>query len=90
VLAGVATGEVEGDHLQALSDLATDLDQPQAKGAELEVRHAEPSQPAAKCVEEPVGGTVQEQPELVGPEPMAAQAIGEAVIASRSLMQSSG
>ncbi|MDQ2744898.1 MAG: hypothetical protein M3Z66_21745 [Chloroflexota bacterium] len=40
-LAGVTAGEVEGDGLEALTDLASDRDEPEPEGAKLQVRDME-------------------------------------------------
>ena len=71
---------MERDRAEVLPDPAANLEEAEAQGAELEVGHAEPSQPAADGVEQPVGGAVQQQAKLVGPERVAAQAIGEAAL----------
>ena len=55
-----------------------DLEQAQPQGVELQRRVALRAEPAAQRVEQPVGGHVQEQAELVGPEAAVAQAVGEA------------
>ena len=71
-------GEVQPDLGEELPDPAADLEEAQPEGVELHAGHAAPDQPAAQGIEQPVGGGVQEQPELVGPEAVAAEAIGEA------------
>ena len=61
-----------------LADPAADLDEAQAEGVELHARGSGLQQEPAQGVEQPVGGGMQQQAELVGPEAMAAEAIGEA------------
>ena len=52
-------------------DASADLEQPEAQCVELHSRDAEPGEPAAKGVEQPVGGT-QQRAELVGLEAVPA------------------
>src|ERR671934_417610 len=79
-LSGVAARQMERDRTEVLRDPTANLEEVEAQGAELEVGHAEPSQPAADGIQQPVGGAVQQEAELVGPERVAAQAIGEAAL----------
>jgi hypothetical protein len=64
----MAAGQVQADHVKPLADPAPDLEEPQAQGAELEVRDVTPRQPAPQGIQEPVGGAVQKQAELIGPK----------------------
>src|SRR5215831_12048074 len=64
--------------MQLLTHPAADLDQAEAQRVELHARAAGPYQGAAQCIEQPVGGRVQQQTKLVGPEAMAAEAVGKA------------
>lgn len=59
-------GEVQVDHAQTHAEPTTDLEEAQAQGSELEVGHLAPRQPAAQGIEEPVGGAVQQQADLIG------------------------
>src|ERR687884_309605 len=77
-LAGVAAGQMEARSCSELADAATDLEQAQTQGVELETRMATGGEPAAQRVQQPVDGGVQEEAELVGPEAVVAQAGGEA------------
>src|SRR5947209_15036396 len=79
-LSRVAAGQVERDDLQAPTDPATDLDEPEPEGRELQVRSLQPRQPAADGIQEPVGCRMEQEAELIGPEPVAAQAVGEAAV----------
>ena len=79
-LAGMAAGQVEGHPIQALADPAPDLEQSQPQRPQLQVGDLALSEPATDSIQEPVSRTVQKEPELIGPEAMTAQAIGEAVI----------
>src|SRR5215216_988679 len=78
VLVGMAGGDAEPHAVEALADPAADLDQAQAQRREGRARDAGGAQPPAQRVEQPEGGGVEEEAELVGPEPMAGQAVGEA------------
>lgn len=69
-------GEAEANPLPPLPDVATDFEQPQ--GVELQAFDLARDQPAAEGVEQPVGCRMQQQAELVGPEAVAAQAVGKA------------
>ncbi|MDB5056951.1 MAG: hypothetical protein JWO59_423 [Chloroflexi bacterium] len=60
-LAGVRAGNGQGAAGQAAAHPAPDLDQMQAQGAELQVGHLEPGQPAPEGVEQPVGRGVQQR-----------------------------
>ena len=71
-------GEVQPNLRQELPHPAGDLEQPQPEGVELHPWYPTLDQPAAQRIQQPVGGGMQEQPELVGPEAVAAQAVGEA------------
>jgi len=68
----VAAGEVEADARGQFTDTPADLEQAQAQRVELERRVALAAEPAAQRVKEPVGGGMQEQAELVGPEAVVA------------------
>jgi hypothetical protein len=61
-----------------LPDPAADLDQAQPRRVQLHPRNFEFGQPTADRVEQPAGRPVQQEAELVGPEPVVAQAVGEA------------
>jgi hypothetical protein len=76
----VTAGEVEGDGVKAVTDPTADLDQTQPKGRKLQMGDVQASQPAANGVQEPVGAGVEEQAELIGPEPMATEPISEATL----------
>src|SRR5205807_4158302 len=69
-LSRVAAGQVERDDLQAPTDPATDLDEPEPEGRELQVRSLQPRQPAADGIQEPVGCRMEQEAELIGPEPV--------------------
>ena len=71
-------GEVQPNLRQELPHPAGDLEQPEPEGVELHPWYPTLDQPAAQRIQQPVGGGMQEQPELVGPEAVAAQAVGEA------------
>src|SRR5919197_4064142 len=77
-LTGMAAGQVEADGGAPCTDAATDLEQAQAEGIELHRRMASGGEPAAQRVEEPVDGCMQDEAELIGPEAMSTQAVGEA------------
>ena len=64
-LARVTAGEVEVDCVEALPHPAPDLKEPETQGADLQVGDVEPRQPAPDGLQEPVGGTVQQELELV-------------------------
>src|SRR5579884_2917056 len=74
----MAAGQVQVDHAEALADPAAGLEQ--AQGAELEVRYLALRQPAPEGIEEPIGGAVQQEADLVGPEAPATQPIGAAAL----------
>jgi len=80
-LAGMTAGEVEHERERLLANLladpAADLDEAQAQGFELQARHPRLVQEPTQRVEQSVCGGVEQQAELVGPEAMAAEAIGE-------------
>src|SRR5262245_37838492 len=71
-------GEGEADACGELADASADLEEAEPEGIELEAWDTESGQPAAEGVEEPVGGGVEEESELVGPEAVAGEAVGEA------------
>src|SRR5579884_1779964 len=75
---GVAAREVERNAAGELLHGAAHLEQPQPQRVELHPGHAGGGEPAAQGIEEPVGGGVQQQAKLVGPEAMVAEAVGEA------------
>src|SRR5436305_8945001 len=79
-LGGMTAGHMEGHSIEVLADPAPDLDEPEAQRPELDVRDLALFEPAPDRVEQPVGSRVEEQPELIGPEGMTAQPIGEAVV----------
>src|SRR5262249_59635184 len=56
------------------------LEHAQGEGAERQTGHAHLSEPAPEGIEQPVGGGMQQQAKLVGPEAMAAEAIGKAAV----------
>jgi hypothetical protein len=58
-----------------LQERATELDQPETEGVELHARHAELDKPVPERVQQPVGGGMKQEPELVGHKGMVAQAI---------------
>src|SRR5262249_40859906 len=64
--------------LPLLADPATDLDETETEGVELQARATALDQKSAQCVEQPVGGGMQQQAELIGPEAVAAEAIRKA------------
>lgn len=72
----MAVGQVEADLIGQALEPTTDLEEQEPECVELQARHAPLEEPAAQGVQEPVGGGMQEQAELVGPEVMVAQAIG--------------
>jgi hypothetical protein len=78
--AGMATRQVKGDGqaLRRLAHPAADLDETEAQGVQLEAGDAGLHEVAAQRVEQPVGGGMQQEAELIGPEAVAAEAIGEA------------
>jgi hypothetical protein len=79
-LARVTARQVQLEAIQSLAHPAADLDEAQAHGIHLPARHARLHEPAPNGIQEPVGGGVQQQAELVGPEARATEAIGEAGI----------
>ncbi len=54
-LARVTGGEVEADAIGEFADAASDLQEAQAEGVELEMGGLRPREPAAQDVEEPIG-----------------------------------
>jgi hypothetical protein len=74
----MTAGEVQADAGEEFTDAPADLEEAQAQGVELERWVALGAEPAAEGVEEPVGSGVQEPAELVGPEAMVTQAVGDA------------
>jgi hypothetical protein len=74
----MAAGQVQADAGEECTDAPADLAETQAQGVEWEGRVALGAEPAAQGVEEPVGGRVQEEAELVGPEAMVTPAVGDA------------
>ena len=64
----MVAGEVEAEAAGQLADAAIDLEQ--AQGVELDLGGLTEAldQPAAEGVQQPVGGGMQQQTELVGPE----------------------
>ncbi|MDF2758127.1 MAG: hypothetical protein K0S99_759 [Thermomicrobiales bacterium] len=77
-LAGMTGRRAQADVIGALPDAAADLEQAQLQGSQLHRGDAARAQPAAQRVKQPVGGGVQQQAKLVGPEPMVTQPVGEA------------
>src|SRR5215212_1543991 len=75
-LARVAGGQMEANPIGELPDPAADLEQPQAQGIHLSAGGISPGEPAAQGVQQPVGGGMQEQAELVRPEAVVGQAVG--------------
>ena len=71
-------GEGEADGCGELADASADLEQAEPQGIELQAWQAEAGEPASEGVEQPVGGGMEQQAELVGPEAMATETIGEA------------
>src|SRR5260221_12006180 len=69
--------QMEGESVRLLAHPATDLDEAEPQGVELQAGPTGPDEQAAGRVEPPVGGGVPQQADLVGPEGRAAQAIGE-------------
>ena len=78
--AGMTRCEMESDDGGEFADPATDLDEAQAEGVEMDAHHPGMHQPAAQRIQQPVDGGMQQQPELVGRKGMTTQAIGEAVV----------
>src|SRR5579859_5184488 len=74
----MTAGEMQADAGEEFTHPATDLEQAQAQGVELERRIALRGEPAAQRIEQPVGGGMEQQPELVGPEAAITEAIGDA------------
>jgi hypothetical protein len=79
-LARMTVRQVQLEAVQSLAHPAADLDEAQAHSIQLQARHASLHEPAPNGIQEPVGSGVQQQAELVGPEAMAAEAIGKAGI----------
>lgn len=77
-LPGMTGREAQADVIAPLVDAPADLEQAQPQGVQLQARDVLVAQPAAHGIEQPVRGRVQQQAELVGPETVATQAIGEA------------
>jgi len=75
---GMAAGQVQPDALDVVADPATDFEQPEAQGIQLHAGHAARAEPTSDRVEQPIGGGMKEEPELIGPEGVVTQAIGEA------------
>jgi hypothetical protein len=69
---------MEGERLRLLAEPAANLDEAQPEGTELRACDPGLDQEPTQRVEQPVGGGVQQQTELVGSAAMAAEAIGEA------------
>jgi hypothetical protein len=76
----MTAGEVEVDALEGLPHPPADLDESQPQRPELQMGLVASCEPPTDGVEEPVGGRVEREPELVGPEGMTTQAIGEAAV----------
>ena len=74
---GVTARQMQPEAGGLLAHPAADLEQPQAQGSESERSGAALAQPAAEGIEQPVGGGMQ-QAELVGPEAVATELVGEA------------
>jgi hypothetical protein len=70
VLSRMAGGEVQGEGGGALAEDGADLEECEAEGVELERGLSLLEQPGAEGVEQIVGGGMQEEAELVGPEAM--------------------
>ena len=69
---------MEADARGKLAHPRADLEQAQAQGIELQRRVTLAAQPAAQRVEQPIGGGMQQQAELISPETAVAQAIRDA------------
>jgi hypothetical protein len=67
---------VQTDLREELSDPPTDLYEVQSQSIELHSTRAACDQLSPQSVQQPMGRCVQQQPKLVGDEPMTAQAIG--------------
>lgn len=58
--------------VEALSDPAGNLDEPESEAIELHARDAQAHEPATERVQEPIGGRVEQESELVGEEAVIA------------------
>ncbi len=76
-LTGMTGGQPEANAVAPFPHPAADLDQPQAHVFQRHPGDPGGTGPATDGVEQPVGGGVQQQPKLVGPETVATEAIGE-------------
>jgi hypothetical protein len=77
-LTRMAARQMELDPVQLAADPPTDLEELEPQGRELRLREQRLTHPTSNRVQQPVGGNRQQEPELIGPEPMIAQPIGEA------------
>ena len=75
-LPGMARREMEPDPTGSALDANADLEQPKTQGIHLGVSQLSTVSGTTKHVHEDVASGVQEQAKLVGPEAMAAQAVG--------------
>lgn len=74
----MTAGEVDLDSVEALPHQSTDLGQSQTEGNELHAWHLKLGEPLTEHVEEPVGGRMQQQAELIRHKGMVAQPIAMA------------
>src|SRR5215207_6195872 len=69
--------QAQADAIAPLGYAATDLEQTEPQRVQLHPLDLAP-EPAAQSIEQPIGGRMQQEPELVGPEAVVAETVGEA------------
>src|SRR5215210_1179032 len=74
-MSGMAGGQMQTHLRHQLSDPPADLDQTDPEGVQLHPNRSTPEELPSQSVHQPVGRGMQQEPELVGYEPMATQAI---------------
>lgn len=74
----VTTRQMQAKTLDLLADPAADLQQVQAQRVEPQRSDAHLPQLAPEGIEQPIGGGMQQRAELIGPEAVTLEPVGEA------------
>ena len=77
-LAGMARGQAQPDAIAELVDPTPDFEHLQPQGVQLHARHPHGPQPATQRIEQPVGGAMEQEPELIRGEAVVAEPVGTA------------
>ena len=76
----MTTRQMQGEAVGISAHPAADLDEAEAE--RVQTQRGDPclAEPAPQRVEQPVGGSMEQQAELIGPEAVAAEPIGKAAV----------